>query len=608
MGLSNKTKQYSVVAIILLVLIALRLFLGRSIRKDTETANSPRATQKLVVQEQGNPNWEVLDDFRILGRNDSIGNKRDFLSARLKKKVFGSELLNNQQVYVSLTTIHNRVYGISDTIKSIIEGSVLPDHIYLFVSRDAYLLDEGITESFLSSKLEALKVMMVEYPFISVVFTENIGPHRKLLPLLSKKWNEDCVLITVDDHEIYPVSSLASLLYGYINSNQESVVALRSRRMGVCNRAPPFVLAPYTNAHSHGLWPESPPGVHEMLTLPTGMGGILYRPRFFHPVIFNRKLLNLTATGDDLMFRLATMANGVSVVTACSPDAENANHPCTLVPAILANFIAAAKVKSERKASQAPQYSAELNNFQKQQSMSSDPNTSAANLKSKDNRSDNYIPDLQSSNSVGFDSAGSKSIPHIEKPTMNAQDSVTMTAVSEFADTLKLQQDQQQENRNHQQPQPQHVQREHKSTTAAATTTTTIPDGYATIYSGIRHRERRRERRVLRTGEDRKSDPRKISSLASLFNNIGGNTVMWDSAVEYLREKKIFDFSELLQREFLKERRFCLLSEDVFQPHSSPEESSNILWSAWRNAENGMRVYMQNIYSKDCGVQTCDWK
>jgi hypothetical protein len=37
-----------------------------------------------------------------------------------------------------------------------------------------------------------------EHP-VSIVFTENIGPHRKLLPLLSRKWNEDCVIMTTDD-------------------------------------------------------------------------------------------------------------------------------------------------------------------------------------------------------------------------------------------------------------------------------------------------------------------------------------------------------------------------------------------------------------------------
>jgi hypothetical protein len=43
----------------------------------------------------------------------------------------------------------------------------------------------------------------------------------------------------------------------------------------------------------------------------------LYRPAFFHPIVFDPKLLNLTATADDLMFRVATLANDVQVTVGC---------------------------------------------------------------------------------------------------------------------------------------------------------------------------------------------------------------------------------------------------------------------------------------------------
>jgi len=51
--------------------------------------------------------------------------------------------------------------------------------------------------------------------------------------------------------------------------------------------------------------------------LPTGTGGVLYRPRFFHSIVFDKRFRSLTGTADDLMFRLACMANNISVVIAC---------------------------------------------------------------------------------------------------------------------------------------------------------------------------------------------------------------------------------------------------------------------------------------------------
>ena len=199
---------------------------------------------------------------------------------------------------------------------------MLPNHIYIFVSREPYLLDRGTNETDILTECHGLIDVVKEYPHISVIFTDNIGPHRKLLPLLSMKWNENCVIVTIDDHELYAKTALQSLIEFYIATNKSSIVSLRSRRMGVCSDAPPWRLSPYMK-HHRGTWPESLPGRQEMLILPTGTGGVLYRPDFFHPVVFDRRMLNLTRTGDDLLFRLSTMINNVFVVTACVKGVNN---------------------------------------------------------------------------------------------------------------------------------------------------------------------------------------------------------------------------------------------------------------------------------------------
>lgn len=49
----------------------------------------------------------------------------------------------------------------------------------------------------------------------------------------------------------------------------------------------------------------------------TGTAGILYRPKFFHPVVFEEGFRNVTRTADDMMFRLAALAQGTYVVTGC---------------------------------------------------------------------------------------------------------------------------------------------------------------------------------------------------------------------------------------------------------------------------------------------------
>ena len=253
---------------------------------------------------------------------------KQLLSPSLQHTPFASTLVGHP-VYVSLTTIHARIYGISETIESIVYGSLLPDHIFLYVSFEPYLLDEGVTVEYIFKNSPNLQRLIISYPFISIIFTNNIGPHRKLLPLLSQKWKENCIIITIDDHELYLYNTLLSLINYYIATNQSSIIALRSRRIGICtpasvcpsnthtnthttnththtttttsatlqqktskNAEKPekmipektvlpeksdtsesscYRVSPYTSPTGRGIWPEARYDRQEMLTLPTGM-------------------------------------------------------------------------------------------------------------------------------------------------------------------------------------------------------------------------------------------------------------------------------------------------------------------------------------------------
>ncbi len=86
-------------------------------------------------------------------------------------------------------------------------------------------------------------------------------------------------------------------------------------------------------------WHEVPPHVNEMLLLPTGVGGVLYRPRFFNTtILFDRTVWSLTPKADDLTFRLATLANGVSVYSACIVGDFKDNQVITQCPTLSVDF------------------------------------------------------------------------------------------------------------------------------------------------------------------------------------------------------------------------------------------------------------------------------
>jgi hypothetical protein len=249
----------------------------------------------------------------------------------------------NQPVYVSLTTMKQRQYNAYITIVKLLTGSKLPTHIFLFISSTSHILDIGIkSKNNIHSNLLQLAVIYNKY--FSIIYTNNIGPHRKLLPLIAKKWHEDCVVITVDDDtekaqgngngnsngnviddnkvdgdgdgddidntSIKVTGKYQSKLVQHLlNYDQLSqgidVVCMRPRRMGLCKKSPNKLVR-------YRRWRVAGPNRREILLLPTGTGGILYHIgpiiNNFHDVIFDKNLISLTSRADDIMFRLATMS------------------------------------------------------------------------------------------------------------------------------------------------------------------------------------------------------------------------------------------------------------------------------------------------------------
>ena len=150
-----------------------------------------------------------------------------------KERTYGgiavSSLLVNQKVYVVLTTISNRLQHVVLTIRSILNGMIIPTHIYLFLSEEAFLFDRGIPKD--SIPLE-LRYLAASTDIFSIIYTDNIGPHRKLLPILKRFWDEDVVIVTVDDDKVLAKDALFKLISYYIDTKKIAVVGLRTRRIG----------------------------------------------------------------------------------------------------------------------------------------------------------------------------------------------------------------------------------------------------------------------------------------------------------------------------------------------------------------------------------------
>jgi hypothetical protein len=105
-----------------------------------------------------------------------------------------------------------------------------------------------------------------------VSITDNIGAHRKLLPLLARHWQQDVVIVTADDDTLYATKFLSSFIQSYLRSNKSAIIASRVRSISFCGTYPHLTL-PYVywnKKHCDSV-------KNELLVLPTGVGGVLYR-------------------------------------------------------------------------------------------------------------------------------------------------------------------------------------------------------------------------------------------------------------------------------------------------------------------------------------------
>jgi hypothetical protein len=205
----------------------------------------------------------------------------------------------NIPIYVSLTTIYKNQREVLKSLESILNQTIKIDKIYLYLSEDKYLLDEGFRNKEITNK--NLLDFINDYDKIEIRWVKNEGPYRKLLPVLKDKWEEDCIIITIDDDTIYDKRLIENMVNDY--NKYKCVISYR----GFTPKMAKFRDFDYETrdklCHLHSF------------NFCTGKGGILYKPEFFYKtkdLIFNDRIyLNKCKTNDDIWFYILRVINNV---------------------------------------------------------------------------------------------------------------------------------------------------------------------------------------------------------------------------------------------------------------------------------------------------------
>lgn len=207
-------------------------------------------------------------------------------------------------IVVSLTTIRSRLARLDEILASLLGQTRPPDAILLNVSREPFLLDEGIGESDLERDVSTLARHADR---IHVRFVENTGSYRKIVPALDFARDPNDVIVTADDDIPYAPHWLERLVARL--SEVPATPAYRCRLLSWIGAS----LRPYEQ------WPfigdRDAPAFDEarLDLLPTSGAGIAYRRGWFDDADPFDELRRLAPMQDDVALRLLMLAKNVPV-------------------------------------------------------------------------------------------------------------------------------------------------------------------------------------------------------------------------------------------------------------------------------------------------------
>ena len=197
-------------------------------------------------------------------------------------------------VVVSLTSFGNRVSDVHLAIETIMQGTIKPNRIILWLS-----------ESEFSSRDIPVTLQRQVTRGLEIRFCKDIRSYTKLMYTL-KEYPDSCI-ITIDDDVIYEYDIVERLINTH-KHHPQAVCACRVHRIILGNDNKP-------KSYMDWDWEVESQGNENPLLFPTGVGGVLYPPHCFSDEVFNEDIyMTKCPYADDVWFYAMELLNGTPVV------------------------------------------------------------------------------------------------------------------------------------------------------------------------------------------------------------------------------------------------------------------------------------------------------
>lgn len=188
------------------------------------------------------------------------------------------------ELIVSLTSYPPRFANVKYTVLSILNSSVKPDKVILWIAeQDKLLLPKDIYD--------------IQSELFEVRFCNDLGSYKKIVPTLSAY--PKAFIVIADDDVYYPPFWLDTLINAW-DGKMNTVVAHRVHRITLNNTG---LLEQYQDWHF-----DINEQAQNALNIATGVGGVLYPPASLHPSVVNAEtFMTLCPNGDDLWLYLMAL-------------------------------------------------------------------------------------------------------------------------------------------------------------------------------------------------------------------------------------------------------------------------------------------------------------
>lgn len=202
-----------------------------------------------------------------------------------------------ERLIVSLTTFPQRIYDIDVVLFSLLNQTVKPDKIILWLGKEEFPnLEDSVPPHILNMRKFG----------INIKFCYNLKQYNKLIHSLKEFPND--LIVTVDDDIYYQYDCLEKLYNAYLE-NPNYIHCHRGRVILLDNNKNIIPLINWKNNFSGNN--DNKPSFRNYFT---GVGGVLYKSNFFNDEIYNEDLfMKLAPTEDDKWFFAMALLNGTKI-------------------------------------------------------------------------------------------------------------------------------------------------------------------------------------------------------------------------------------------------------------------------------------------------------